>query len=952
MVIVNSTSVLGVKRASEPIARECDSPRKRARPSEGPARSKMRCGHKRGSPGTCETNKRPRLGRPSAHSSNLPSGVTTILESNWADSIRASESNSDILRLARGLIANLARGKSLGYLQNSGIHRYAVKRLRSDAKPSKNRADFEKFEGKFRARTNAFKLLNSIYETRPRDFVQSFVDGKSVERRKFRTSSACKFYREIYGSTEIDPDLTDLRANVVDYEKLITPDELETAIMGSDSSPGPDGVSKSEIKKWVKTEPLEAVSFFNILILSRELPSSLKRAKLTLIPKVEGAKLDQTRPISVVSHLYRVYLAILCNRLSPVVASTIDTRQLGLNVAGGAQLGHLMVKKCLYTAQTMGRDIGVISLDCRKAFDRISRRKISEKLLSMPEIPKSLAHNVIATLHGTSIVYAGAGGATNSFAARSGVPQGSPLSALLFVLGTVDAFKRAFNANSGFALADTKVTGIAYLDDLTIIGKNGAAALETAAKVREELGHVGLQLNESKSQIVALKRISRRTKKVEIDTSTFVLGDQHIEALKEGEDFRLLGAKIHAKSKSIKEEWDELKRKLKGKLSHVCGLQLATHHKLDLLLRYIIPSFFYNLGLLETTRSAHRIRKCRYTEQVDRIIDTTIRRLFHLSDGQRFKETVKLAKLPQKYGGLGFPNLEQSHCSNRVQLFGSAERVFGDKLARILIPDIESAKIEYESKRTFTQRNLEAVRALPGLKWLHESLNHGKFLRCREERQALSGGRMIRFFKMKSNLLSTRECQKRKRQTNSARCRHCDAPNETITHLLGSCRSRLAHEGIVRRHNAVYRRFERMLKCRPQIKYLSEVEVIGNEAGQRVKPDGIMITPTTTWVVEFGIHTEIGDPSARFETIESKAVKYEKPWIYERLHEMGIAPRGRPVKCVSIIVGARGTFTTAGNARGYRSMCKELRFAPETVLSTLAQTSGELSLRLLDALLR
>jgi hypothetical protein len=837
-------------------------------------------------------------------------------------------------------------------MQNSGLHRYAVKRLRIHPRRSNTRAEYESFTGKFNSRTHGYKLLNDIYESRPRDFVQSFVHGKSISRRKYRTSRACKYYREIYGSKEIDPDLTDLRANVVGFEKLISLSELESAVLGGDSAPGPDGVSKFEVKNWVKEDPLEAVSFFNTLILSRELPSSLKKAKLTLLPKVEGAGLEQTRPISIVSHLYRIYLTILCNRLTPAVLGSIDAQQLGLSVASGAQLGHLLVKKCLETARTVGRDIGVVSLDCSKAFDSISRRAISEKLISMSGVPNSLAHNVIATLHGTSVEYTGAGGIKGSFAARSGVPQGSPLSPLLFVLGTCDAFKSAFSAQSGFALGSTKVTGIAYLDDLTIIGSSGTAAIATAAKVREELGRVGLRLNEDKSQIVALKRMGRRVKKCQLDTSTFVLGEQSIDALKEGEKFRLLGAEIHSKSRSIREEWSEFNGKLKGKLAHVCGLSLAPHHKVDLITRYIVPSFLYSLGLLEVTRNPLRVSNCRYPTEVERIIDTSIRRIFHLSDGKNFRETVKLAKLPKRLGGLGFPNMENLYYSSRVQLYEAAKRAFGAELAITLVPDIVLARDGSKSKIAFTHQNLEAVRALPGLKWMNESLNHGRFMRCKEDGNALAGGKMIRFFKMKSNLLPTREYQRRKRQINSARCRHCDAPNETITHLLGSCRSRLARSGMVRRHNSVYHRFIRLLKSRPEIKYLSEVEVIGKEQDQRVKPDGIMLTQNTTWIVEFGIHTETVDPAARFELIRSKAGKYDLPWIRESLREMGIAPSERPIKCVSVIIGARGSFTTAGNASGFRIMCKELRFAPETVLSLLAQTSGEQSLRMLDELLR
>ena len=101
--------------------------------------------------------------------------------------------------------------------------------------------------------------------------------------------------------------------------------------MKNDTSPGIDKMTKEKIKG-LGAKILK--KWYNRWLDEGIIPKPLKRFKLTLIPKIEGAELSKDfRPISVGSMMRRVFSKILNARISQIKTSNSQSLKLERKVA-------------------------------------------------------------------------------------------------------------------------------------------------------------------------------------------------------------------------------------------------------------------------------------------------------------------------------------------------------------------------------------------------------------------------------------------------------------------------------------------------------------------------------------------------------------------------------------------------------------------------------------------
>ena len=113
----------------------------------------------------------------------------------------------------------------------------------------------------------------------------------------------------------------------------ITESEIKEAfrLMKNDTSPGIDKMTKEKIKG-LGAKILK--KWYNRWLDEGIIPKPLKRFKLTLIPKIEGAELSKDfRPISVGSMMRRVFSKILNARISQIKTSNSQSLKLERKVA-------------------------------------------------------------------------------------------------------------------------------------------------------------------------------------------------------------------------------------------------------------------------------------------------------------------------------------------------------------------------------------------------------------------------------------------------------------------------------------------------------------------------------------------------------------------------------------------------------------------------------------------
>ena len=222
-----------------------------------------------------------------------------------------------------------------------------------------------------------------------------------------------------------------------------TLEELQAEIknLKNNSAPGLDGVKNELLKNLPENWLLVTLAIVNQLFSESKFPTMWKLAKVSPIPKPnkDTSLPENHRPISLLSHLSKLYERLVALRLSREAErlSTLPDEQFGFRPGHSTTLQLLRVMDYLVNAANEGKKAIFTALDIEGAFDRVPPRDLPVKLAAIGFHPQLcfLIHNY---LDGRKLRVAVADSLSSTFEIEAGVPQGGVLSPLLYALYTHD----------------------------------------------------------------------------------------------------------------------------------------------------------------------------------------------------------------------------------------------------------------------------------------------------------------------------------------------------------------------------------------------------------------------------------------------------------------------------------------------------------------------------------
>lgn len=126
------------------------------------------------------------------------------------------------------------------------------------------------------------------------------------------------FYQDLY-SSKID---TQRAERIISPENLdlpyITHREVEEALneMKKSKAPGIDELTSDILKEGGKATVVQLAGLYNQILTEKKIPTSWKEAKIILLHKKgDKAKIKNYRPISLLSHTYKIFTRIIQNRI-------------------------------------------------------------------------------------------------------------------------------------------------------------------------------------------------------------------------------------------------------------------------------------------------------------------------------------------------------------------------------------------------------------------------------------------------------------------------------------------------------------------------------------------------------------------------------------------------------------------------------------------------------------
>ena len=241
-----------------------------------------------------------------------------------------------------------------------------------------------------------------------------------------------------------------------------SPAEVESLLkqLDTNKSPGHDGIPTRLLKEAAAELAPSLATLYNLSFQTGDIPQDWKDATVSPIYK-KGAKTSPTnyRPISLLSITSKIQEKIVYSRLYQHILPHLPTHQSGFRQHDGTELQLARLVHQISAARDSGQSVLACFFDLSKAFDRVWHEGLLAKLLHYGVSERVLAW-LKTYLTGRRQRVQVQDCTSSWLTIPAGVPQGSVLGPLLFLIYTIDL---------PHACTSTNTTCSQFADDTALI---------------------------------------------------------------------------------------------------------------------------------------------------------------------------------------------------------------------------------------------------------------------------------------------------------------------------------------------------------------------------------------------------------------------------------------------------------------------------------------------------
>ena len=354
-------------------------------------------------------------------------------------------------------------------------------RLRSQYKSSQNPAHCRKYSQTRRELKNLIKTKmqsNLFDESNPRTLTKkfwSYVKGSSTSSRipehihhnnihANKSHNKVNLFNAFFFNQFSKPSKYDIDINFGEghYNNFRFDEEAIFHILKNidvNKAPGPDGIASVILKNYALNLAYPLSILYNTSFSMGQLPSDWKIANIVLVHK-NGDKSDveNYRPISLTSLVMKVMEKYIRDDIYSKCCHLINGKQYGFLPQKSCTTQLVTVLDDITQSMNSQNDVDVIYFDFAKAFDTVCHDIILHKLKHIYKIDGLMLNFIQSYLQDRLQRVVIDGSFSDSVSVNSGVPQGSILGPLLFVLFINDIYDQISpGTNIALYADDTKI---------------------------------------------------------------------------------------------------------------------------------------------------------------------------------------------------------------------------------------------------------------------------------------------------------------------------------------------------------------------------------------------------------------------------------------------------------------------------------------------------------------
>jgi Reverse transcriptase (RNA-dependent DNA polymerase) len=288
----------------------------------------------------------------------------------------------------------------------------------------------------------------------------------------------------------IEPEGEKPQRAQLDFPRL-TLEEVEEAVFKAHpwKAPGHDGIPAGVWRHIWPVVKGRVWRLFQCSLDEGRLPHQWKTAKV--IPLKKPGKGDYTlakswRPISLLPTLGKALEAVIAERISQMAEEhgLLPTNQFGARKRRSAEQALILLQENIFKAWRSRKVLSLVSFDVKGAYNGVYKERLIQRLQARG-IPAVLLRWIDSFCsERTATIQVNGFSSGEQSLPQAGLPQGSPLSPILFLF---------FNADLVQHKIDTKGGAIAFVDDYTawVTGPSGTANRPILQDIVNRANHWG-----------------------------------------------------------------------------------------------------------------------------------------------------------------------------------------------------------------------------------------------------------------------------------------------------------------------------------------------------------------------------------------------------------------------------------------------------------------------------